>query len=103
MLSKREFLGVLGAAVGLTPAQIRILGGPRKADDADLERQRSAEFARLVAGVKVGGHRSHWGLHVFWLHGASAPSPLVVATLEEAQERGELTITERVRPCRRSA
>ena len=76
MPTKREFLGMLGAAVVIAPAQIRILGGPRRPDEPDIEGQRCGELVKLIAGAKVGARKSHGGLHVFWLHGGPA-APLL--------------------------
>ena len=102
-MTKREFLGLLAAGSGaatLGPVRawadrIRILGGGPAPDRTMATLQTSPEFRKLVAGVLVGARRSHAGLHVFWLHGAPPTTPLAVATLEEARQRGDLAIAER--------
>lgn len=102
-MTKREFLAGLGTAAGVTVGQPlgawaqRVLGGPRGPDDVGVPGQRSAELHTFLGTVVVGAHSSHGGLRVFWLHGAPALPLLPIATLEEARERGDLTLTERER------
>jgi hypothetical protein len=101
--SRRDF--VRGCAVGLGGAvgvliagqawgdRRRILGG-EGLPAGGWATAPGPELREFLADVRTGPVVARAGLHVVWLAGAAA-SPLPVATLEEARQRGDLQIVER--------
>ena len=104
-MTKREFVrglaaGALGAAAwpsGARAERFRVLGDGRGPEALVVEGRESPEFRKLVAGVTPGARRAYGALEVLWLHGAPAPAPLAVTTLDEARAAGTLGVTERER------
>jgi ARG and Rhodanese-Phosphatase-superfamily-associated Protein domain len=102
--NRREFLRSLGlgltAAAGTLAASawaqpLRILGsGEARPEGMPVPGRVSPELQRFVGTVRIGAGKVHGPLQVFWLHGVPAAG-LMVATLEEARESGDLVITER--------
>jgi hypothetical protein len=100
-MNRRPLLQMLGVGMGVAVAnpawaqKIRILPGGGAGEAAVGGDQAGSEVRRFLAGVRVGEHRAHGGLTVFWLHAPAASTPLTIATLDEARAQGGLIVTER--------
>jgi ARG/rhodanese/phosphatase superfamily protein len=100
-MNRRSLLQMLGVGMGVAAAspawaqKIRILPGAGEVPPAAGDDQAMSEVRRVLAGVRVGERRAHGGLTVFWLHASAAPTPLALATLDEARVAGGLLVTER--------
>ncbi|MBI3636092.1 MAG: hypothetical protein HY216_07735 [Candidatus Rokubacteria bacterium] len=97
---RRDFLRTVVTA-GLVAAAPRVAWADRfrilPADDTgSAPRETSDALARLIAGVAVGDTRTHRTLRVFWLRAPGA-LPFAIRTLQEANDAGDVTITERER------
>jgi hypothetical protein len=101
--SRRDFVrgclaGLGGVAAMLVAGRAwgdrrRILGGEGPAS-SPWATAASPELREFLGEIRSGPVVARAGLHVVWLAGRPA-SPLPVATLEEARQRGDLRIVER--------
>jgi hypothetical protein len=100
-MNRRSLLQMLGVGMGVAAAspawaqKIRILPGAGEVAPAAGSEQAMSEVRRVLAGVRVGERCARGGLTVFWLHASAAPTPLAIATLDEARAAGGLLVTER--------
>lgn len=83
--SRRSFLHL----VGLAAASALTL--PRAA----LAGRGSPALQRFTSTLQPGAIARHGTLTLAWLHGGEGSAPITVATLDEAQASGDLSITER--------